>query len=96
MYLRSKSTHWQNLKTIAGPPAEISIIDKTKESVTVSIATTSGRRNFASIFSMLQCLFPENFVKILILVLELKMKICQISVPYETLHVVKGNFLMQG
>ena len=59
-------------------------LKKNKESVTVSIAIIYGGRNFARMFSMRERLLPENFLKILLLVRELKMKIGQISVPYES------------
>ena len=53
------------------PPIEMSGIEEKKESVIVSIATISGRRNFADIFYMVERLLAENFVKIRFLVLEL-------------------------
>ena len=52
-------------------PAEISLIEE-KELVTVSMAATaSAKRNFVINFPMLQRLISENFVKILLLILEL-------------------------
>ena len=54
MYLWSRSTHCQNFKTIPLPLAEILVIKKkNKELVTVSIATFSRERNFASMLSIL-------------------------------------------
>ena len=41
---------------------------------------------------MLDRLLSENFVKILLFVSELQVKIPESSVPYETLDIVKGNF----
>ena len=67
------------------PPTEISGIED-KESVTVSIATISGWRNFPDIFSTLERLHAENFVKIGFLGLELSIKIREISVSCETWH----------
>ena len=68
-------------------------LKRNKESVTVSIATISGRRIFSDIFFMLERLIAENFVKIRFLVLELYMKIGEISVPYETWHPQDGTLL---
>ena len=45
-----------------------------KQLVTVSIATTSRRRFFATSFIMVECFNPENFVKIVILVLNSELK----------------------
>ena len=63
IYLCFRSTHCQVFKTIASPPAEISVIKKNKERVTVSIAITSGRQNFATSRTMLERFISENFVK---------------------------------
>ena len=71
MYLWSWRTNSQNFKTMDRPPLRYRALKRTKESVTVSIATISGRRNFADIFSRLERLLAENLAKIRFLVLEL-------------------------
>ena len=53
-----------------------------KKLATVSMATTSGRRNFVTSLVMLECFISENFVKILFVVVELLSKRIQISVLY--------------
>ena len=74
MYLWSWRTNSQNFKTMDRPLLRYRALKRNKESVTVSIATISGRRNFGDIFSMLERLLAENFVKIRFLVLELYIK----------------------
>ena len=44
---------------------------KKKQLVTVSIATTFLKRSFAAGLVMVECFHPENFVKIMTLVVEL-------------------------